>query len=248
MKKFIALLLAICIVFSVTLPAFAQEDINQSEENVLDSSEYQYTPTVEEPLSVSATGVPNAAPIKITPKKDGTGVSVRVGNVGVDPLDKVKVTVSATGYSDPKTDSESTVLPVVGETFDFKFPMIKANTTYDAKISITDGGKTKNYTGQASLKISEDSLKKIWNKGTFSSRVASLEYHFKKHGTEVDSTNLIDYLNKATSFRSQVLTSTKNITVTSSSKPTPAKKYKHNIDKRFIYLANSDKLILSFGK
>ena len=38
-----------------------------------------------------------------------------------------------------------------------------------------------------------------------STRAASLEYHFSKHGSEVGATNLVEYLNFANSYRDQVL-------------------------------------------
>lgn len=91
-----------------------------------------------------------------------------------------------------------------------------------------------------------------WNRGSFSTRAESLEHHLSIHGWEVGATNLVQYLNYANMYRDTVLYdigkgNTSDYTITSSSKPTPAKKYKSKSSGQFIILANSDNSILSYG-
>lgn len=127
--------------------------------------------------------------------------------------------------------------------------MIKANTTYDVTVKIQDGGKSKTKSGQAKLQYTESKLLGTWHKGTFSSRAASLDYHFNKHKGEVPGTsNMIGYVNKARSYRSELSKSTSNIKITTGTGSIPSKKYKNLKDGRFIILTNSGREILSFGK
>lgn len=195
----------------------------------------------------------NGVPISITAREDGTGVDVYVGNIGVDGLDRVEVKVRATGYSNSKTQV-AYVIPVVGKTFNFDFPMIKANTSYYVNVTIYDGNQVKTKSGEANLVFSEQALSNAnWNKGTFSTRAESLEYHFEKHGDEVNSANLVYYLNKANDYRSEVINdiNSNNVSkykITNGTGNIPSKKYKNNYDSRFIILSNNGYDILSFGK
>jgi hypothetical protein len=40
----------------------------------------------------------------------------------------------------------------------------------------------------------------LWSKGTFPSRAESIRYHFARHGREVSSTDVWQYLRKAEAF------------------------------------------------
>ena len=243
MKKFLSGFLSLVMVFIFSVPAFATNPLT-----------YTYLPVVENTKSNESPmpRVPNGIPIEVIAKVDGTGVKVKVGNIGVDGLDNVTVTVTATGYAKSKTQS-SYVPPIVGKTFDFYIPYIKCNTTYNVTIDVVDGSGTKHLTGTAKLTWSEDDLKNAhWHRGTSSTRAASLEYHFSKHGSEVGATNLVEYLNFANSYRDQVLYdlnrgNTSDYYINDSSTPTLGKKYKSKSSKQFIILANSDQFILTYG-
>ncbi len=197
--------------------------------------------------------VPNFIPISVTARTDGTGVDIHVGNVGVDGLDSVTVTVSATGHSTSKSQT-AYVPPVIGKTFRFNMPMVKCNTTYNATIRIVDGSGTVIKTGTATLNYTDSILQSAgWHRGTFSTRAASLEYHFGKHKAEVGATNLVSYLNMATTYRAEIINdisegTTGKYTITIGTGAIPSKKYKNNTDRRFAILTNSGYEILSFGK
>ena len=197
--------------------------------------------------------VPNAIPITMIARKDGTGVDVKVGNVGVDALDKVTVTVTATGHAKSKTKTAS-VPSVVGKKFSFYMPMLKCKTTYSAVIRIVDGSGNSVKKAKAVLTYSEDYLKKIkWNKGTFGTRGSSLDYHFAKHAQEVGSVSVVDYINKATNYRSQIINDLKNNKLYNYIISVPrmsiqSKKFKNKKDRRFAILSDSGQELLSFGK
>ena len=258
MKKFVSLVLSVCFLFSISAVSYAANTNGHKVSNpVIQSMNDRYStylPVAENTSSneSSRPRVPNAIPIDVIAKVDGTGVKVNVGNVGVDGLDNVKVTVTATGYANPKTQS-AYVPPIIGKTFDFDFPYIRCNTIYNVTIDVVDGSGTKHLTGTAKLTWSEDNLKNAhWNRGSSSTRAASLEYHFSKHGSEVGATNLVEYLNFANSYRDQVLYdlnrgNTSDYYITDSPTPTPGKKYKSKSSKQFIILANSNQDILTYG-
>jgi len=249
-KKFSYLFLALVLILATSTTAFAKDKDLKDLKKVT----YDYLPSVEESTiddDVQSRTI-NGIPITVKGKTDGTGVEVYVGNIGIDPLDRVTVTVTATGYSSPKTQS-AVVYPVVGKTFDFYFPMIKVDTTYSATITVVDGSGTVTKYGSARLVYNENNLLGLWNAGTFLSRAASLQYHFDKHKTEVSSNNIVDYLNKAMNYRAEVLNdiAKNNLSkyyVTAGTGTIPSTKYKNIVDGRFIILVNVTKEALSFGR
>ena len=238
LKKSIALLLmfAMLTLTSIT-PVFAQTQL-------------EYLPTVQ--ITSKQSKIPNIVEVDAIGKKDGTGVNVIVSNLGVDGLDNVKIDVSATGYSTPKT-KKGYIPALVGKTFEFNIPMIKCNTKYNVLATVTDGGDVETIPASAEVYFSESNLANAhWNKGTKSSRAASLEYHFDKHGSEVGAKNIVYYLNYANYYRDEVLEDIKSFTmnkytISPGTGSIPSKKYTSRYTGEFIILANSDNSILSYG-
>lgn len=238
-KKVFSSLLTLIMLFSVSTTVFAEDKTT----NTIDP----YVPTVTfEHNQNSTLRVPNGIPITVSPSY--TSLAVWVGNIGVDPLDNVTVSGTATDYGTLAAKSGS-VPPIVGKTFVWNVPMTKTQMEYNVKIRVVDGSGTRNLTGNARLEYSEAQLATLgWHKGTFSTRGASLEYHFSKHKTEVSVTNLYNYLLAAGECRDDVINNPSNYTNTVSSGPVSAHKYKNKKDQRYIILTDSGNEILSFGK
>lgn len=198
--------------------------------------------TVEENLRA-----PNGIPISVEP--DENGVSVYVGNIGLDPLDHVTVSVHATGYSNGKVHDYGSVLPVIGASHYFSFPMIKCEMKYTVKVSVLDGGEGGEVISRdAKLVFEEDDLTE-WHKGKSKSLVKAVEKHFEKHGSEVNATNIPQYLRKAHEYKLEVQKAApdfKDYRVSDGTGEIPSKKYKSLIDKRYI-LVTYDWKIFSFG-
>ncbi len=248
-RKLSQILLIIILVVTSSFSSFA-DDYNEFELKYL--PQVVNTKTTVENDSMSMLRAANGIPITVTARQDGTGCDVYVGNIGADGLDSVTVTVEASGYSTKKTEKHY-VPAILGKTFKFDFPMIKAKTIYDVDITIRDGGQVKFKDGEAKLEYTDTSLSGLWHKGTFSTRGASLEHHLDGHGNEVNSTNLVDYLNKAMSYRSEVNRDIadkdlSNYRVSTGTGRIPSKKYKNLTDKRFIILSNSTNEAFTFGK
>lgn len=92
-KKILSVIISFMLIFSMFSTTVFATEIDQS---------YTFLPSVSESTNSNNNGpqrVPNAIPITVTARTDGTGVDVNVGNIGIDGLDSVTVTVTATGYS-----------------------------------------------------------------------------------------------------------------------------------------------------
>ena len=214
---------------------------------------YDFLP-VAEVDDVPQPFVPNGIPISSTVRSDGTGIDVHVGNIGIDGLDSVTVTVSATGHALPKSLTYY-VPPIIGKTFSFDFQFIKCDTTYKITIEIHDGSGDQVLNRTASLNYTEDILANAgWNKGTYGNRKISLEEHFIKHASNVGvmANNLVEYLNMATNYRAEVIrditnNNLGNYKVTVGTGKIPSHKYKNILDYRFALLTDAGYEILSFG-
>lgn len=97
--------------------------------------------------------------------------------------------------------------------------------------------------------ITEEDLADLgWNRGTFPDRLASLEYHYKKHHEELPVTNIPAYLEAAVACRQDVNDHPEDFRASPSSGELEATKYKNRKDRRFIILTVPDQEILSFGR
>ena len=236
-KNILSFMLAFIMVLSVSINVFA------AEEQPVDS---RFLPQGNYVEDNQIARVPNAIPITVNPYYNK--LVVHVGNIGVDSLDSVTVGGSATDYGTltPKTHS---VPPAIGKDFTWYIPQTKCHMEYDVTINIVDGSGTKYKTGHAELDYTNEKLANIgWGAGSFSSRTASLDYHFGKHHSEVGTSNMYDYLIAADNCRQDAINNPSKYTITVSSGATVAHKYKNKTDGRFIILADSNHDILSFGK
>lgn len=258
-KIFLSLIMTFLLLVNIIPINASAQEINDYIEYA-NSQENEYLPEITTDSIIyknqdnSLARIPNGIPISVTPRQNGIGVDVKVNNIGADGLDSVTVTVKTTGYSSSKSMTYY-VPALLGKSFAFDFPMIKCDTVYDVTIKITDGGQTKTLYGQGTLTYSESTLANAkWHKGTYSSRAASIEDHLRRHGSEVSSNNIVDYLNKATSYRSEVIsninkgTASNIYNIATGTGSIPSKKYKHKTDGRYILLSNSGYEIFSFGR
>lgn len=238
-KKILSSLLAFLLLLSLSSNVFAEESLSVPD-MFEPTATFQVDNDQVQPMS------PNGIPITVTPSF--TTLAVWVGNIGVDALDNVTVTGTATDYG--RLPAQSGKVPaVVGKTFTWNIPMTKTTMNYQVTITVVDGSGTRVLNGDAKLEYDESKLASIgWHKGSFSTRAASLQYHFNKHKAEVSSNNLYDYLIKAGTCRDDVANNPSNYTKTVNSGATPAHKYKNKIDGRFIILTDSGNEILSFGR
>lgn len=145
---------------------------------------------------------------------------------------------------------ESAVLKVV-------LPQLKAEETVVIRYEVRSKGETLTGDEMRETRRVPSSYLDAWNKGTFETVHESIDYHFKKHGAEVDAENIVDYLKKSVEFRDQIEGDRKKMksselektyTIKESSGKLPAHKYKHKKDKRYAILTDDDGKILSFGK
>lgn len=245
MKKVLSIILSLVMLLSMSITAFAAE--TTPSENTLNL----ISPTAET-IDVQEPRVPNGIPITSTPRVNGTGIDVHVGNIGVDGLDSVTVTVSATGHSQPKSLTYY-VPAIVGKTFSFDFPYIKCATTYNITIQIMDGSGNKTLYRTAELNYTEEALAAMgWGAGTYGTRCYSLERHFTKHHNDggVGVNNLVAYLAMAINTFNDTLNNPGNYNVVQQTPKEgfePAHKYTHKTTGLFIIYGDNTDTIYTFG-
>lgn len=192
---------------------------------------------------------------------DPNGVVITITNHRKDKVG-LRVTVSvgkrnAQGYAevDPNETKELKI----------EFPQRKAKETLvlEYRVGTVSGNRGEDISetlfedrSEKKREISEE-FADAWNKGTFETVYESIDYHFKKHGEEVDAKNIVDYLEKSVAFRNQILADRNKMkqselekiyTVKESRGKLPAHKYKHKENKRYAIITDEDGKILSFGK
>ena len=123
-KSILSIILGFMMVLSVSINAFAAEE--QPEDS-------RFLPQVTYVEDNQIARVPNGIPITVNPYYNK--LVVHVGNIGVDSLDSVTVSGSATDYGTltPKTHS---VPPVIGKDFTWYIPQTKCHMEYDVNIHI----------------------------------------------------------------------------------------------------------------
>lgn len=143
------------------------------------------------------------------------------------------------------------------QNFSLSFPQMKCYEELEISYEIYTEGELFVSERQLRKRSLPKKLVELWNKGTFETVEDSINYHFAKHGGEVDASNIVDYAEKASSYRNQIkkdreeqdaLGFEKIYTVKKSGGNIAAHKYKHKADKRFAILVDEDFLILSFGR
>ena len=245
MKKRLSALLAVVMLLAISMTASAKESTTDTHIKPLVNP-------IAETIEVKEPRVPNGIPITSSPRRDGTGIDVHVGNIGVDGLDSVTVVVSATGYG--QTKSLTAYVPAgVGKTFSFDFPYIKCATTYNITIYIVDGSGNQTLHRSAQLIYTEEILAAIgWGAGTYATRALSLENHFNKHHNDggVGVNNLVSYLAMAVNTFNDTLYNPGNYKIVQqTSKPgfEPAHKYTHQSTGLFIIYGDNTDTIYTFG-
>ncbi len=251
-NKIYAFLLSLLLLITVFPQSiFAGNITNPSINTSKNNGTQSIFPTVKNYNSKKNTSI-HWVPFSISPRKDGTGVDVQVTNQNPQNSKEITVTITASGHKNSQSITQ-TLLPKKDTEFNFALPLTKCNTTYKATISFVENNRKKTFFGTATLKFTEKNLQVAkWEKGTFTTRGASLEYHFIKHGEEVNATNLVTYLNLAIDYRTQVINdikkkNTRNYKITTGLGNIPSHKYKEQKGGRFIILSDDNYSIFSFG-
>lgn len=260
-KKFSAALLALVMCICCMIPVSAAD--YSTEQSLPTPDHFVGTPSwplqedssiieleVVEPTEVEirTPGI-NLVGVSATPTRNG--IVVHVSNAGLDTLDSVTVTAKISGYE--TTSMTAAVPPIIGKDFTWHAPMTRVEMDYDITVTIRDGSTfvgTK--TGHWGLNCTEESLVDIWHPGTWPSRQDSLQYHFDKHHRDY-GLNIYDipsYIEAAVETKWDTYDYPDDYTIIKQ-KPTSqyvaAHKYTNKNDGRFVLLADSDDLILSFG-
>ena len=79
--------------------------------------------------------------------------------------------------------------------------MKKCHEDISVKTVAMDGGDTIGTTTTPGKRDLPSSLVNLWHKGSFGSAEASINYHFKIHGSELGISNIRSYVENAQNFR-----------------------------------------------
>ncbi len=173
--------------FSGTI--YFPEDITLENESLVDGSLVDENPT--QPIKALSSNF-----VTFNATITDTNVKVKVVNSGNDPLDKVTVKVSATGYSE-QAQSATRVYPIVAKTFTFDILEISTSMKYYVTVTVTEGGLTQSSSsGEIDKSYTESQLSE-WHPGTYGTRAKSVNYHFGKHKNEVGAKTVTQYLRSA---------------------------------------------------
>lgn len=190
---------------------------------------------------------------KIRTHKDG--IRITVTNIGTDTVDSVSVAVKTNTGAAPVQSPSYKIPAGATKTFSYEMPMTLCVSEYKVELNFREGStfKTKKHTAISEVK--ESSLAAYgWNKGTYSSRQKSVNYHFKEHAHEVSTYNIQDYIDAGRSYRLEVLRDVdkgnySKYKTTPGKGPIPSTKFKNIKDGRYMLLTNGKAHeTLSFGR
>ena len=123
--------------------------------------------------------------------------------------------------------------------------MKKCHETIKVYTTAIDGGDDVGTSTTTGSRDMPPQLLDLWHQGSFSSVQDSLNYHFKKHASGIDTSNIVSYVNSAQGFRGNLTGATTSIVTGSIPNVTTYKKNGKYIDIQGS--KNIDKII-SYGK
>ena len=186
--------------------------------------------------------------ISISLRPEYNKLTVDIVNKNNFPLDNIVINGTATSHGDLKEEISS-LQPYEKKSFTWNINMTKTHMDYEIYVKIYSNDEIHYRFEHAKLDYTDSILADAgWGAGTFPNIRGSINYHFKKHGKEVNAKNIHDYLIAAYECREDTQENTDNYKITVSSGANPAHKYKNLIDKRYIILLDSNNDILSFGR
>lgn len=148
--------------------------------------------------------------------------------------------------------SRKNIPPLHAGRLSFDSPMQKSSEQIQFTYRVR--GKKAGLDGSRSV---PEALFCVWDKGTFQTLFDSLNYHYQKHGEEVEAGNIVSYLEKAFLYRENILQDRQSLSssrlqsiyrITKSKGPSKASKFKHLSNFQFAILSDAGLYLLSYGK
>lgn len=127
-----------------------------------------------------------------------------ITNYGVDSIDVISGTIDTGNLTKNFTYRN---VSAASHTYSVTAPIKTCHENISIQFRAVDGGDTfATTTSYGSRDIPKKLLNK-WSTGSFSTKAKCLNYHFKKHGTEVSATNICSYVRLANIFRTNTIPS-----------------------------------------
>ena len=151
--------------------------------------------------------------------------------------------------------SVNNLLPFVKKTITVSAEMKECEENIEVEILVIDGVSSGLGIVSGDREIPYE-LSSVWNRGGYDSIYESIDYHFSKHGEEVNSANIVDYATKAYEYTAEIVEDmlvlpntdfNNKYNVTISFGPTDSHKYLNRSNKLYAILTDDGYEIVSFG-
>lgn len=130
-----------------------------------------------------------------------SGIYLYVTNNGLDPIDSLSGYVSTGNLKEPFSYSK---IFFGTHIYYIDAPVKTCTESIRVYFSASDGKSKGSTTSYGSRAISK-TLVNLWSSGSFGSKEACINYHFKKHGSEVSTKNIAAYVRLADANRDIII-------------------------------------------
>lgn len=129
-------------------------------------------------------------------------IIIYITNTGLDSVDLVSGTIKTGNITKSFTFSK---VSIGTSTYSVTVPIKSCHENISIYFYAVDGGDTFGSTTSYGSRDIPNSLLNKWAAGSFGSKSNSLNYHFKKHGSEVLAPNICAYVRLADLFRTNTI-------------------------------------------
>ncbi len=249
LKTTLALLLALIFCSTLSISVFAASD------NTF-GNECLYSP--ECIIGTSDKGLETRIPniINVDWSATESEIIISVQNIGVDTVDSFTGTVNIESDT-PIPFSIYKIKPLDTVTINVDANMSRCYESIVVNYCAIDGENEIGAGTSPGHRQMPTLFSSVWVKGTYPTIEYSINDHYKRHGKEVGSTNIVDYARKAYNYRASVVSDIGALSsnslnsiykITISSGATKSHKYKHKTNLQYAILSDSGYYIVSYGK
>lgn len=253
MKRKLEIIMALILSVCMILPISASAE-SRNTGSIIGSTVSYDDQIIGQSITPTAMRIPNILTVNWV--ASATQVIITVTNIGIDTVDTFAGTVVVQGGSS-SSFSIASITPLSTRTIYVNLNMLKCYESITVNYYGIDGGTEFGQGSSPGHREIPSTLSSYWIQGASATVYASINYHFGTHGTEVSSTNIVDYATKAANYRNEIVSDIANLsteslnnkyTITVSIGATVAHKYKNKSDARYAILSDAGYQIVSFGR
>lgn len=130
-----------------------------------------------------------------------TSITVKFNNIALDSIDSVTAIVTI-GNTSKTIPAFKATIGLTQKTVNID--MKKCHETIKVYITAIDGGDDIGSSITTGSRDIPSTLLNLWHQGSFPSASECLNYHFKKHASDIGISNIVSYVQSAQGFRSNL--------------------------------------------